>query len=62
MTVRRLRANQRGPKCSWCAGKATHRGFMFGKLACADHIAELTAWDKREQEPDYSDAQFQGRF
>lgn len=62
MSVRQLKSKQRGPTCSWCASKATHRGFMFGKFACADHRANLEAWDAREQTPDYSDAAFQGNF
>lgn len=58
MAVRRLKGKQRGPKCSWCAERATHRGFMFGKHACESHMAQLVAWDEREQAPDYSDAAF----
>jgi hypothetical protein len=46
--VRPLRFKQRGPKCSWCAVKATHRGFGFGRFACPQHLDDLTAWDRRE--------------
>jgi hypothetical protein len=62
VTVRKLRAKQRGPKCSWCDAKAIQRGFMFSRFACADHAAELAAWDARAQAPDYSDAAFIGGF
>lgn len=62
MTVRRLKAKQRGPVCSYCESKAEYRGFGFGKFACEQHVPELTAWDRREQAPDYSDAAFVGGF
>lgn len=58
MAVYKLEAKQRGPRCSWCAERATLRGFMFARFACDTHLPELQAWDKREQEPDYSDAAF----
>jgi len=56
--VYKLKAKQRGPKCSYCDERATHRGFMFGKFSCEQHLAELEQWDRRETAPDYSDAQF----
>lgn len=62
MAVRLLRAKQRGPKCSWCTEKATHRGFGFGRLACSAHLTTLHDWDRRESAPDYSDAAFVGGF
>lgn len=62
MTVRRLKLRQRGHACSWCTNKATHRGYGFGKLACADHMTALEQWDRRESAPDYSDAAFYGGF
>lgn len=62
MTVRRLKGKQTGLKCSWCEAKALHRGYGFGKLACAVHLPELTEWDRREQAPDYSDAAFYGGY
>lgn len=62
MAVRKLKTKQRGPKCSWCETKATYRGFMFGKHACEEHMAELKAWDKRATAPDYSDASFYGGY
>lgn len=58
MAVRKLKAKQRGPQCSWCQERATHRGFMFSRHACDNHIPELTAWDRQAQAPDYSDAEF----
>jgi hypothetical protein len=62
MSVYRLKPKQRGAKCSWCGGRATHRGFMFGKFACLEHLSDLQAWDKKAQQPDYSDAAFYGGF
>ena len=57
MTVRKLRSKQ-GFGCSWCDKRATHRGFMYGKKACADHMEQLRDWDRRAQAPDYSEAAF----
>jgi hypothetical protein len=45
MTVRRLRAKQRGPFCSWCKERATHRGVGFTRFACVEHLAELEKAD-----------------
>jgi len=41
--MRKLRAKQRGPKCSFCENKATHRSMYFNKYGCADHLAEVQA-------------------
>lgn len=62
MSVYRLKAKQWGPRCSWCGARATHRGFMHAKHACPTHFAELEAWDRKEQAPDYSNAAFYGGF
>lgn len=58
MTVRKLRAKQRGPSCFWCAKRAAFRGFMFGRFACLTHLDDLLAWDRLASAPDYSDATF----
>lgn len=62
MTVRRILPKQKGRKCDWCGDLATQRGFMWRKCACGRHLAELQAWDRREQAPDYSDAAFVGGY
>lgn len=62
MTVRKLKAKQRGAKCDWCDEKATLRGYGFGKHSCEQHRKELEEWDRRAQAPDYSDAAFYGGF
>lgn len=41
MTVRRLRANQRGTRCSYCDCRATHRGVYFTRFSCEDHLIAL---------------------
>jgi len=48
MTVRRLRAKQRGPRCSYCTERAIHRGVGFTMFACAEHLDSLTAADRRQ--------------
>lgn len=60
--VKPLKPKQRGPRCSWCERLASHRGFMFGRHSCPEHIPELKAWDAKASAPDYSDAAFVGRF
>lgn len=64
MTVRKLRAAQRGPWCSYCGPKETravYRGCHFEKFACQDHLdnlnkddAEQTRRDKLYSEADHS--------
>jgi hypothetical protein len=49
MTVRRLRARQRGPCCSWCEKRAIHRGVLFTKFACDVHLIDLQAADDRQE-------------
>lgn len=62
MAVRKLKTKQRGPKCSYCEHRATHRGFGFGWFSCDKHIDQLTEQDRRDSAPDYSDAAFIGGF
>jgi len=62
MAVKRLRAKQRGPSCSWCSERASHRGYGSAKFSCPDHLSELEEWDRRESTPDYSDAAFYGGY
>lgn len=52
MTVRRLRTNQRGPKCSYCPGHASYRGLMFTKFACKQHKPLLEAADADQERRD----------
>jgi hypothetical protein len=61
MAVRKLRANQRGPRCEWCNNRATHRGYGHS-LGCDTHLPELERQDKRDSAPDFSDAAFYGRY
>lgn len=49
MTVRRLRTNQRGPKCSYCRDPATYRGLLFTKFACKQHKSLLAAADAEQE-------------
>jgi hypothetical protein len=46
VSVRRLRAKQRGPRCSYCPSLAKHRGMHFTKFACEDHRSQLVADDE----------------
>lgn len=62
MAVRPLKPKQRGPRCSWCAERATHRGFMFSRYACSSHLTQLEEWDTKETRPDTSDAAHYGRY
>jgi tRNA(Ile2) C34 agmatinyltransferase TiaS len=48
MSVRLLRAKQRGPKCSTCGERAKWRGVDFTRFACADHEKELRAEDDEQ--------------
>lgn len=50
MTVRRLRAKQRGPWCSYCQEKvrAVHRGCGFRKFACSKHFEDLHSDDAKD--------------
>ena len=51
MTVRRLKAAQRGAWCSYCADlktRATHRGVSFTKFSCAGHLPALEAADREQ--------------
>jgi len=48
MTVRKLRAKQRGPRCSHCDARAVHRGVNFTRFACDEHLAVLQAEDDRQ--------------
>ena len=60
MTIRKLKAKQRGPYCPYCPPKttrATHRGYGHS-LACEKHLPELREQDARDSRPDYSYAQF----
>lgn len=62
MTVRKIKVKNGNHKCSWCAERAVLRAFMWGKVSCKDHHAELIVWDIKAQAPDYSDAQFYGKY
>ena len=62
MTVYRIKAKNGAHKCDWCGERATLRGFGWGKKACPDHADELSAWDRKAQAPDYSDAAFYGGY
>lgn len=62
MTVRKLRAKQRGPFCSFgCSVRATHRGCGFTKFACAEHLHVLQFVDTQQSKRDsyQSDAEWQ---
>jgi tRNA(Ile2) C34 agmatinyltransferase TiaS len=50
VTVRVLRAKQRGPKCSTCGERAKWRGVDFTRFACADHETELRTEDDAQAE------------
>lgn len=61
MTVRRLRAKQRGPRCNHCERRAVYRGCDFTRFACTAHHPELFAEDRaqairdsHESEADYA--------
>lgn len=41
MTVRKLRAKQRGPQCSYCSERANWRGVYFTRFACDGHHSLL---------------------
>ncbi len=58
MSVRKLKAKQRGPFCSYCQQRATHRGGMFTRFASANHLEVLQSDDRKANTPDYSDAAF----
>lgn len=60
MTVRKLRQNQRGPKCSYCPERAVYRGLMFTKFGCEQHKPMLDKEDAAQEARDsYStDAEF----
>lgn len=45
MTVRRLRAKQRGPRCGYCTERAVWRGMGFTLFACAEHETQLRTDD-----------------
>jgi hypothetical protein len=64
MTVRRLRANQRGPRCSYCSERAVHRGCLFTRFACPDHLDKLRTEDagRARIEQYVSDAEFYARI
>jgi hypothetical protein len=47
MTVRKLRAKQRGPWCSYCDARAIHTS-GHQKHSCTDHLPELEAFDLHE--------------
>lgn len=52
MTVRRLRAKQRGPRCSYCEERAVHRGCYFRMFACSEHLDKLTEDDAAQAAQD----------
>ena len=52
MTVRVLRAKQRGPNCSYCANKAKWRGVYFTRFACAEHEGLLRTADAEQERRD----------
>jgi hypothetical protein len=52
MTVRRLRKNQRGPKCSYCDSRAVYRGLMFTKFGCSLHKPLLDSEDAAQERRD----------
>lgn len=61
MTVRRLRANQRGPICNHCKARAIWRGVYFTRFACDAHQHDLEredagqgARDSRQTEAEWS--------
>ena len=60
MTVRRLKAVQRGPICSYCTARAAWRGCYFTRFACDTHLDQLKAADRRQAERDahQSDAEW----
>jgi hypothetical protein len=69
MTVRPLKAAQRGPWCSYCEGekvRATHRGLGFTKFSCAAHVSDLEAADMTQTRMDRyeteGERQAMGRF
>jgi|TARA_R110000851_G_scaffold101943_1_gene218247 hypothetical protein len=51
MTVRKLKAKQRGPWCSYCGERATHtRGHQ--KHSCTYHLPDLRDFDLQENKKD----------
>lgn len=58
MAVYKLKAKQRGPKCSFCNSCATYRGFMFAQFSCDAHRPKLVSWDTKETRADLSEAEF----
>lgn len=52
MTVRKLRTNRRGPKCSYCPDPASLRGLMFTKFSCKMHKPLLEAADAEQERRD----------
>ena len=62
MSVRRLKAKQRGPFCTYCQERAVWRGSMFRKFACNAHEHWLRDDDRRDCADDYSDAAFMAGY
>lgn len=48
MTVRRLIASQRGPRCNHCTESAVWRGCYFKRFACTSHKDLLLAEDRQQ--------------
>lgn len=52
MSVRSLKAKQRGPRCSYCTERAKWRGLMFRRFACSEHHGRLVAEDQEQSRRD----------
>lgn len=52
MSVRKLRAKQRGMKCNFCDAPAVWRGVYFTRFACAAHYEKLVDIDNEQQRRD----------
>lgn len=52
MVVRKLRAKQRGPKCSYCPERANWRGMYFTRFACDGHHGLLIDDDSVQMQRD----------